>query len=173
MLTYLNSFEQIIIFQNIMEQLAWVLWVVLGVIFIIAEIFTLGFVLFWFGIGAIAAALAGYLGLGFGWQFLVFAVVSSVLTALSRTIFANYYSHGDENSLKTGVDSLPGQIGTVSSGSKGSLQAGEVKVFGSTWKAFPEERETLLIEGEKVEVVRVEGSSIYVRRAEELPEWRK
>jgi membrane protein implicated in regulation of membrane protease activity len=40
-----------------MEQWAWILWVVLGVVFIIAEIFTLGFVLLWFGIGAIAAAL--------------------------------------------------------------------------------------------------------------------
>lgn len=156
-----------------MEQLAWILWVVLGIILIIAEIFTLGFVLFWFGVGAIAAAFVGYLGLGFGWQFLIFAVVSSILTALSRKIFANYYSHGEENQLKTAIDSLPGQIGTVSGASKGVLQSGEVKVFGSTWTAFPEEGEAPLAEGEKVEVVRVKGSSIYVRRKDELPEWRK
>ena len=156
-----------------MDQLAWILWVVLGVILIIAEIFTLGFVLFWFGLGAIAAAFAGYLGVGFGGQFLVFAIVSIILTALSRKIFANLYSHSDENQIKTGSDSLPGQIGTVSGASKGVLQSGEVKVFGSTWTAFPEEGELPLVEGEKVEVVRVKGSSIYVRRTGELPEWRK
>ena len=33
-----------------MENIAWILWLVLGVGLIIAEIFTLGFVLFWFGI---------------------------------------------------------------------------------------------------------------------------
>jgi len=33
-----------------MDQLSSILWLVLGVAFIIAEIFTLGFVLFWFGI---------------------------------------------------------------------------------------------------------------------------
>jgi membrane protein implicated in regulation of membrane protease activity len=156
-----------------MENLAWIFWVVLGVILIIAEMFTFGFVLFWFGLGALAAALVGYAGLGFVWQFLVFAIVSIVFTALSRTIFSKYYSHGDENALKTGVDSLPGQIGTVSSASRGALQSGEVKVFGSTWKAFPEDEENPLVEGEKVEVVRVKGSSIYVRRVEELPDWRK
>ncbi len=158
-----------------MEQLVWILWVVLGVGLIIAEIFTLGFVLFWFGIGAFAAALVGFLGFGFIWQFLAFALVSITLTAMSRTIFSNYFSHDDENSIKTGVDALPGQVGTVSTASKGALNEGAVKVFGSTWTAFPIDEEMPLREGEKVEVVRVKGSSIYVRKIsaeKELPEWR-
>ncbi len=157
-----------------MEQSAWILWILLGVILIIAEIFTLGFVLFWFGIGAFAAALAGFLGFGMVVQFIVFAAVSTVLTVMSRTILANYFSQTDENAFKTGIDSLPGQIGTVTSASKGALQEGAVKVYGSIWTAFPIDGETNLIEGEKVEVVSVKGSSIYVRRAErELPDWRK
>jgi len=155
-----------------MEQIGWILWIVLGVGLIIAEIFTLGFFLLWFGIGALAAALFGFLGFGFAWQFLVFALVSSTLTVLSRSIFSKYYSDNDESALKTGMDSLPGQIGTVTSASKGSLQSGEVKVYGSTWTAFPEDGENPLIEGEKVEVVRVKGSSIYVRRMGQLPGWR-
>ncbi len=159
-----------------MEQAVWILWVVLGVVLIIAEIFTLGFVLLWFGIGAIAAAFAGYLGFGFGIQFLIFALVSIALTAMSRTIFVNYISHRDGEPFKSGVDSLPGQIGTVTIESKGVLNEGAVKVFGSIWTAFPIDGETKLIEGEKVEVVSIKGSSIYVRKTEEnrkLPEWRE
>lgn len=159
-----------------MEQVAWILWAILGVALIIAEIFTLGFVLFWFGIGAFAAALFGFLGFGFIWQFLAFAFVSVTLTAMSRTIFANYFAHNDENTIKTGVDALPGQIGTVSTGSKGALNEGAVKVFGSTWTAFPVDEEMPLVEGEKVEVVAVKGSSIYVRQIsaeKQLPEWRQ
>ena len=157
-----------------MEQSAWILWALLGVILIIAEIFTLGFVLFWFGIGAFAAALAGSLGFGMVFQFIIFAAVSTVLTVMSRTILANYFSHNDESAVKSGIDSLPGQIGTVTLESKGALREGAVKVYGSTWTAFPADGENALIEGEKVEVVSVKGSSIYVRRAErELPEWRK
>lgn len=156
-----------------MEQLAWILWIVLGVGLIIAEIFTLGFVLFWFGLGAIAAAFVGYLGFGFGLQFLVFAVVSIILTVMSRTIFNNYYSHNDETAVKTGIDSLPGQIGTVTAASRGTLNEGAVKVFGSTWTAYPVD-EAPLVEGEKVEVVSVKGASIYVQRiSRELLEWRQ
>ena len=159
-----------------MEQFTYILWIVLGVVLIVAEIFTLGFVLFWFGIGAIAAAFVGGLGFGLGLQFLTFASVSIVLTALSRTILAKYFSHGDNDIMKMGMDALPGQIGTVTIASKGALQEGAVKVYGSTWTAFPINSEDSLIEGEKVEVVRVQGSSIYVQKIEAskiLPEWRE
>lgn len=156
-----------------MEQYIWILWLAVGVILIIAEVFTLGFVLFWFGIGAIAAAMVGLLGLGIGWQFAAFAAVSVALTAMSRTIFYKYLPHADGNDLKMGIDSLPGQVGTVTIGSRGALQEGAVKVYGSTWTAFPID-EVALVEGEKVEVVSVKGSSIYVRRiTNELPEWRQ
>ena len=157
-----------------MEQLAWIPWLILGVVLIVAEIFTLGFFLLWFGVGAIAAALVGVLGGGIFLQFLVFAAVSIGLTAMSRTIFSTYFSNDDKNAMKSGVDALPGKIGTVSEASKGALNAGAVKVFGSTWTAYPIDGESELIEGEKVEVVEVRGSSIYVRRmTNELPEWRK
>jgi membrane protein implicated in regulation of membrane protease activity len=71
---------------------------------------------------------------------------------------------------------LPGQIGTVTIGSRGALHEGAVKVYGSTWTAFPNDSEIRLIEGEKVKVVRVQGSSIYVQRIENskrLPDWRE
>ena len=157
-----------------MDQIVWILWLVLGVGLIIAEIFTLGFVLLWFGIGAIAAALVGIMGGGFLLQFLVFAAVSIALTAMSRTIFSRYLPHGEGNTMKSGIDSLPGKVGTVTMASKGALSEGAVKVFGSTWTAFPIDGESELVEGEKVEVVEVKGSSIYVRRVtNELPEWRQ
>ena len=157
-----------------MDQIAWILWLILGIGLIIAEVFTLGFVLLWFGIGALAAALAAYAGLGLGFQFMIFAVVSVALTAMSRTIFANYFSHDEGHTQKMGVESLPGQIGTVTAGSKGALNQSAVKVFGSIWTAYPADEETVLVDGEKVEVVEVKGSSIYVRRlTNELPEWRQ
>ena len=159
-----------------MEQTAWIIWIILGVILIVAEIFTLGFVLLWFGIGAIAAAFAGWLGFGFTLQFLIFAVVSIALTAMSRTILVDYFSKDKADEIKMGMDSLPGQIGTVTMASKGALQEAAVKVYGSTWTAFPVNGEISLVEGEKVEVVRVQGSSIYVQKVGELkkiPEWRE
>jgi membrane protein implicated in regulation of membrane protease activity len=156
-----------------MDQIVPILWLVLGVALIIAEIFTLGFVLFWFGIGAVAAAVAGFFGAGIGIQFLTFAVISIALTAMSRTIFARYLPSTEGDAIRTGVDALPGKVGTVTGASKGALNEGAVKVYGSTWTAYPID-EIALEEGEKVEVVEVKGSSIYVRRMrDELPGWRE
>ena len=45
-----------------MSDWYWVLWSILGAILIVAEIFTSGFVLLWFGIGALAAAFVGFIG---------------------------------------------------------------------------------------------------------------
>ncbi|HEV2837091.1 MAG TPA: NfeD family protein [Pyrinomonadaceae bacterium] len=158
-----------------MSDWFWIVWGVLGAILIVAEIFTSGFVLLWFGIGALAAALAALVGIdSLAAQFLIFAVVSIALTAASRTIFINYFSREETGpSLRSGVDALPGKIGTVVSSSQGALQQGAVKVFGSTWTAYPAAGEPPLEAGERVCVESVEGASIYVRRIGEDPEWRK
>lgn len=156
-----------------MNGIEWIAWAVLGVILIIAEVFTSGFVLLWFGIGAMAAALAGIVGIGLPFQFLIFLVISIGLTAASRTIFVNYFSREKSGSdLKSGVDALPGKIGTVVSSSSGALHEGAVKVFGSTWTAFPIDGEEPLEAGDRVQVDRVQGASIFVRRVGHEPDWR-
>jgi membrane protein implicated in regulation of membrane protease activity len=156
-----------------MSDLVWILWVVLGVILIVAEIFTSGFVLLWFGVGAIAAALAAIAGAGYPFQFLIFFVVSIALTAASRTIFTKYLTrHADEGNYKSGAESLPGQVGTVVAPSRGALLEGAVKVYGSTWTAYPAEGEEPLEDGARVVVESVRGASIYVRRAPSAPDWR-
>src|ERR1700741_3887405 len=157
-----------------MSEGFWVLWCILGAILIVAEIFTSGFVLLWFGIGALLAAFASFLGVdSLVIQFLIFAGVSIALTAASRTIFNNYFTREQTGpSLLSGVDALPGKIGTVVSSSKGALNEGAVKVFGSTWTAYPGPGEQPLEAGERVCVENVEGASIYVRRIGEEPDWR-
>src|SRR5215218_9695507 len=158
-----------------MSEWFWVLWCILGAILIVAEIFTSGFVLFWFGVGALAAALAGFIGIdSLAIQFAIFAVVSMALTAASRTIFVNYFSNEKSGqTLRSGVDALPGKIGTVVSSSRGALQEGAVKVFGSTWTAYPAAGEPPLEAGERVCVDSIEGASIYVKRIGSEPEWRR
>ena len=157
-----------------MENYIWIFWTILGAILVIAEIFTTGFVLLWFGIGALAAGLAGLRGIhSIPLQFLIFAVVSIALTAASRTIFVNYFSREKSGGdLKSGFEGLPGKIGTVVSSSRGALHEGAVKVFGSTWTAYPADGEEPLEAGDRVVVERIQGASIYVRRVGEGRDWR-
>lgn len=157
-----------------MANYLWIFWTILGAMLIVAEIFTTGFVLLWFGIGALAAAFAGLVGVNsIVLQFLIFAIVSIALTTASRTIFVNYFSREKSGGdLKTGMDALPGKVGTVVSSSRGALNEGAVKVFGSTWTAYPADGEEPLEAGDRVEVERVQGASIYVRRVDRELDWR-
>ena len=157
-----------------MQNLLWILWAVLGLVLIIAEIFTPGFVLLWFGVGALAAALAAVAGLSPPLQLLLFCTASVALSLAPRTSFSRYFVRtGEEGgALKVGVDALPGKVGTVVASSAGALQEGAVKVFGSTWTAYPAEGEDPLEAGDRVVVESVRGASIYVRRVPEVPGWR-
>ncbi len=151
----------------------WYIWLILGVLFIVAEIFTTGFVLLWFGIGALVAALLGLAGVGLPFQILAFLAVSIALTVASRTIFERFLMRGSPGrELRTGIETLPGRVGVVVEASAGALHEGAVRVFASTWRAFPAEGEEPLREGEEVQIERVEGASVYVRRVDREPSWR-
>ena len=157
------------------SSLVWLVWFVFGILLIVAVVFTPGFVLLWFGIGALAAGFAAVVGVGsLAAQFVIFLLLSTVLTAASRTIFANFFVRDAEgNDLRTGAESLPGQIGIVVTDSAGGLRQGAVKVFGSTWTAYPINSEVVLKAGDQVIIERVEGASLYVRRVDALPAWRR
>jgi membrane protein implicated in regulation of membrane protease activity len=145
---------------------AWIVWLIVAAIFIGAEVLTPGFFLLWFGIGALVAALMAMLGIGtVAAQVLVFLIVSTLLVIASRTIFERFLvGTSAKGELKSGAETMLGQIGTVVEPSKGALNEAAVKVYGSVWTAFPSEGETSLVEGETVAVERIVGNAIYVRR---------
>lgn len=149
------------------------LWLIAGVIFIIAELMTPGFVLLWFGIGALAAGVLGFLGAGLALQISAFLILSVALTIASRTIFEKFFMrHAPGSKIRIGMDSLPGQVGVVVEQSRGALQEAAVKVYGSIWTAYPLPGEGPLREGEQVQVERVDGSVLYVRRVPRSVPWR-
>ena len=144
----------------------WIVWLIIAAVFIGAEVLTPGFFLLWFGIGALVAALMAMLGIGsVAAQLIVFLVVSTLLVIASRTIFDRFLTRTPvESQLTSGAEAMLGQIGTVVESSRGALNEGAVKVYGSIWTAYPIEGETPLTEGETVAVERISGNSIYVRR---------
>jgi membrane protein implicated in regulation of membrane protease activity len=145
---------------------AWVIWLIIAAIFVVAEVFTSGFFLLWFGVGALAAATMAMLGVSsLAAQTLVFLIVSVALVIASRTIFERFFNpSANTNRLMSGIDTIIGQIGTVVESSRGALNEGAVSVYGSVWTAFPAEGERPLREGDSVSVERIEGNAIFVRR---------
>ena len=150
---------------------AWIVWLIIAAIFIGAEVLTPGFFLLWFGVGALVAALMAILGIGsLAAQVIAFLLVSTLLVIASRTMFERFFSRTSaEDRVKTGIETIVGQIGTVVEPSHGGLNEAAVKVYGSVWMAFPTEGEAPLNEGEMVSVERIDGNVIYVRRKTHRP----
>ena len=145
----------------------WIIWLLIAAILMAGEAVTTGFFLLWFGVGAIVAAILALLGVtSLAAQIIAFLIVSIVLVIFSRTILQKYLARtsGDAD-IKTGVEKMIGKVVTVVAASQGIRNECAVKASGSVWTAFPVEGEAPLIEGESVEIERIEGNTIYVRRS--------
>jgi membrane protein implicated in regulation of membrane protease activity len=144
----------------------WLIWLILAAVFAVAEVFTTGFVLLWFGVGAAVAALLALLGVeSLAAQVVGFLFVSVLLVIASRTIFEQFLVRSSRgNELKTGVAQMIGQRATVTEASRGVLNEAAVRAYGSVWTALPLPDEAPLREGETVLIERIEGNTVYVRR---------
>lgn len=139
----------------------WV-WLALAVILSIAEIFTAGFFMLPFGIGAaVAAAVEWFWPGSIGWEWTAFIGVSSlVFIALHRT--ARLLTH--EPPQRVAGDRLIGKVGVIIEALDERSHEGRVRVEREEWRADAPGFE-LLPEGARVEVLAVEGTHLIVRPA--------
>ena len=82
-----------------------VFWLVMIVVFLLAEGATVALVSTWFAIGSLAAMLMALTGAGFGFQVTIFMIVSAIcLTALRPLV----RKHISPKLTKTNVDAVIG-----------------------------------------------------------------
>jgi len=135
---------------------AWQIWVIVGIMLCIIEIFTPGFFLMALGAGCFVAA-GGSLFSGLNWQILFFVAGSVIFFFVSRKILLPRESESKE---KFGMERLVGRsgsaIGAITSDS------GYVKVGGEKWPARTEENITIP-DSTTVEVFDFHGNRLIVR----------
>ena len=141
----------------------WMIWVAIGIVCIIIEIFTPGFLFMSFGIGAIITGIFEWIfTIGIPYQIMVFAVVTFVVFLFMRKISKKIIS--DENE-PTNVNALIGKRGTVIKDIPVD-DRGYVKVGGEEWSAVSENN-IMLEKGKKVVVHKIEGNKLIVKLFEE------
>jgi membrane protein implicated in regulation of membrane protease activity len=139
----------------------WHLWLLAGIAAFAIELHFGNLVLVWFGVGALAGALASALGLPIEAQLLAFTVLSCALFAGSRTLFKRLISPKADR-IRHGEASLVGEEARVAETL--SETAGAVRIHGELWAA--RSLEGAIAEGESVQVERVDGLKLYVRRTQ-------
>ena len=145
----------------------WKLWLIIGIIFFMAEGINPGtFALFFGGIGALTTAAAcgvfpAVTESGM-WQFLVFAAMSLSSLILLRSKILRLIQNG---SKLDGPDVYVGkQAKTLTALSKDSQKNGSVFFEGTEWAAAPsEDCMEEISAGSTVEVVKMEGLTFRVR----------
>lgn len=127
--------------------------------FIIGEIFTPGFFLLWFGIGAAVAGILAILGFGMGWQWGAFLLIASVLFAISRR-FAERFTK--KQPLGIGANRYIGEKGVVLEEIDTIKNTGLVRIRNENWRADSDTGEIIPV-GKKVEVIKVVGTHLVVK----------
>ena len=141
----------------------WLIWMAVAAVFIIGEIFTLGFFLLWFGIGAAVAGILAIFGLGGSWQWGAFAVVSGVLFVLSRR-FAERFSKKQPPGI--GADRFIDKKGVVLEEVDNIKNSGRIRMGKEEWRAESDTGEVIPA-GKMVEVTRLVGTHVVVKTLKE------
>ena len=135
----------------------WIVWVAIGIICIIIEIFTPGFLFLSFGIGAILTGLAALIVPSIAFQILTFAVITLIVFLLSRKFSKKLISADYE---ETNVKALVGKTGKVTQQIPAN-EKGYVKIGGEEWAAVSKDNKEITKDA-RVMVNDIEGNKVIV-----------
>lgn len=146
---------------------SWTAWLILGFVLLIGEILLPGIFLLWWGLGAIISGLVLWIipTLSFTAIGIFYAVLSLLLSLLWWRYQHRKDQQDDAHSVLNQRDhSLIGNIGLVQEFHSNGIGRGK---FGdTTWRIMSQNAEPLHV-NDKIEVVQVQGITLYVRKCAE------
>lgn len=137
----------------------WQIWLIASGIFFICEIITVGFLVFWLGIGALIAMLVSFFTSNIIVQMSVFVISSGLLIFATRPL-VNKISRKDV--IPTNVYSLIGKKAVVTEDIDWVTGKGQIKFEGEIWSAKSKEQINIPA-GSEVEIVSIEGVKAFVK----------
>lgn len=131
----------------------WIFWLIASGIFFIGEILTVGFLIFWLGIGAIIALIVSLFTPSLIIQTAAF-VISSIILIFATKSFADKFTRKD--GVATNVYTLSGKKGIVIEEINPTKSRGQIKVNGEIWSAFCDEN-LIIPKDSEVEIIKIQG----------------
>ena len=145
----------------------WVFWLIAAGVFFIIEMATIGFLVFWLGIGALLAMLTSFVTDSILIQSIVFVISSTLLLIFTRPLVNKFIKVPKE--IKTNAYSIIGKKGIVISKINNIEGNGQVKIDGEIWSAKSLTDEDIP-ENSDVEIVEIDGVKAVVKKVTENPE---
>lgn len=139
----------------------WHIWLIIGIVCVIIEIFDPAFFFLALGVGALATSLLSLLPFirsSLVWQILIFAIFSIIAFLLMRKLGKKLLSKSGE---ETNVYALKGQTAFVTEDIPLDAK-GRVKIGGEEWTAISEDGKPIGKDS-RVEVLDIDGNKVIVR----------
>lgn len=136
----------------------WQFWLITAGIFLIAEMFTMGFLVFWLGLGALLTMIVSFFTSNIIIQTTVFVISSTILIFATKPL-VNKFSKKD--TTPTNVYSIVGKKALVIQDIDWANGTGQIKVNGEVWSAKTDEQINIPKDSE-VQIERIEGVKAYV-----------
>lgn len=138
----------------------WQFWIILAGIFFVIEMATVGFLVFWFGIGALIAMIISLFTSNIAIQTTVFVFSSTILLFFTRP-FVNKFTK-KENEIQTNVYSFIGKKGIVTKEIEPILGKGQIQVGTEIWSATSIDGRNIE-KGVEVEILEIDGVKAVVK----------
>lgn len=138
----------------------WQFWVILAGIFFVIEAATIGFLVFWFGIGSLIAMIVSLFTDSLAIQTTIFILSSTVLLFFTRPFVNKLSPKNDEN--QTNAFSIIGKKGIVTKSIDPISGQGQVKIGTEIWSAKSAD-DSKIEKGIEVEVLDIDGVKAVVK----------
>jgi membrane protein implicated in regulation of membrane protease activity len=139
---------------------AWVIWLIVAVVFAVAEVINLSFYLFPFAIGAAGAAVVGLAGGALALELVVFAILTAASFTIVRPIARRHINMPPQ--LRTGTAALIGRTAIVTERIVNDDALGKVRIDGEVWTARAYDDDKVLEPGTRVHVMEIRGATALV-----------
>ena len=110
----------------------WQIWLIAAGVFFVLEIFTVGFLVFWLGIGCLLAMLVSFVTDSVIIQTAVFVISSGLLIFATKPLVKKL---AQKDNAKTNVYSLTGKKAIVIEDIDWATGSGQIKIEGQVWSA--------------------------------------
>ena len=138
---------------------AWTWWLIIAGICFILEIASEGFLMVWFGVGALVAMGISFFINNFIIQLITFIVSSTILVLCTR----KFSKKIEPKTVATNVYTIIGKKAVVSLTIDNVKGQGQIKIDGDIWSAKTENDE-IISEGSAVEILRIEGVKAIIKK---------
>ena len=142
----------------------WYVWLILAGVFFVAEMATVGFLVFWLGIGALVAMIVSFITSNIVIQTSVFIVSSIILLFSTKPLVKKFI---DVEPTKTNAFSIIGKKALVIKTIDPIKSTGQIKINGEVWSAETENGQ-IVSEGSEVEILEIKGVKTIVQEVSKV-----